>query len=243
MQISNSANQAALFPLLLITHFIFFLTNTLPTFLTSILDSEPALHINLSWQWHSDIMIVICYAVPCGTKTWDLTCSAEQSLDSRLYRSLHKYTLNRAQNGCVHTPCLSAGLQLQSGAQRLTCMRADSSATECNTVKGYIIFSHYKTYDRGQHRESWSIWTKFITQIHVLIWINPWLFIISLLLVLSAQLCKTDLTSRQTQQHLLWYLIYKSIYLCIFIYFQVCKSINKKISAGNCSKCYSNRSK
>lgn len=43
------------------------------------------------------------YTIPYGTKTWDLTCRARESLDSRLYRSHSKYTFNRQQNGCVHS--------------------------------------------------------------------------------------------------------------------------------------------
>lgn len=69
----------------------------------------------------------------------DLTCSAGQSLDSRLYRSLCKYTFNRERSSGV-----SRSMAAAAGHSAATDLSTDSSGVQhCNVNGKSYICSRY----------------------------------------------------------------------------------------------------
>lgn len=115
MQISNSANKTALFwssaqssnfflnsqqfthtPLCLFK-------NRTCTFRTNSKDVQKSWHLRTENREH--IYSTLFWPIWYRHRTAHAVQreSARQSLDSRLYRSLYKYTFNRQQNGCVHS--------------------------------------------------------------------------------------------------------------------------------------------
>lgn len=166
MQISNPANKATLFSLLLQRIWLCTTKSMNHSFSKNkfeITDSEAAQRAGTEVSFTG-------YTTLYHMLQRHETSHAVQSLDSRLHRSLYKYTFNSQQNGCVHSSSVSHSTAAAAEGSAVSDPCTDP-ADHLNTiqeyemwilvshihVKGYIWGTLWMSYDRTQCGESWSI--------------------------------------------------------------------------------------